>query len=1357
MDDNSRKELRGEYFNNVVKPKCKAEEIPEAYREFNMYTDGLDSNPLNHLRPEEIADLKNRDFHSMGLLNLNEQPSQEYLDAEKAQYEDQRGIVNAALKGRYGSTTAKLVKNYAGDTASGRGVQEFEDSGYQPETMGEKIAYGTTSMFTDLPLFVAGGGITTGGALAKTAGSFALPGTVGKMLELKEQNGGTLTLEDLPEALPEVAKEGAISGATGALVNIAGIPGKAIAGGITNPLKALAVEKAINIPGVTTALLGVEQAKGNEITADTVGETLGTIAIMELLGANPFAKSRVETKARELGVPVEKVAQNIDPDMMSRIKSVQDTEIVINNAAVKTEAQLKQEHINTVQTEIINKQLKANWKQGKPAEEVIQLTQIPKEYLPYVAVEVDGVLRPKPEVVAKVKSFLENKADPANNPFGDAGVLISAKSPVEKYQEIKDYHTAAITKYEQFKAEADNIRKQHVDEYIAKLGERRYEHLPNIRSAMDHAIDYALGHMTNTQMVRMIENPETIKSVLPAEAKYDSLKPTYQKSLDTELTYAMMQKTGYLPETLKQKAYKQAEFKMNRAEGELLKPIKATSQAGNAIKSDPEFQAEVENAKFQRMDDRERQAYLGKQLSDITKDYTGQIMESNEYHQPGLQKVLGTSPEFGDRALDPKTTYGSHFNNLVEWYKTPLESLTKTFEGMGYLNFKANAKAGIDNKSRIIQTRLGEKAYRAFADPIREATYTFTKELSTYKDKLKVMKEGLDGKAREQIGAYMLGSQHEALETLQRMKIEVPKWEQLSSKQQAVINEFNRINKMTFDRINASRELAGLEPIKKVDNYFTFIRKFNMIEKLGFDPLRVKTSVFDDVKIEDVNTRSLSFSFAKERGTSQRGLELDAFNVMDKYLYAALRTTHLTPIIGKLRMAIESEKLQLTNPNGYDYLNMTLDVVSGKKISEAKEITNYLANIVHRNLTSATLAYNAHTIAVQPSSAGLAGIEIGPKYLAMGAKDFFNPVMRNFAMKEAKTLLTRTYDTTMDEVKKGVTGSISKAQAKAIEIGNIPTKYTDLFAAEVTWLGGYRYAKDELNLNHKGCVTYADDLVVKTQGSADRLDLSPIQHTPLGKLATTFQTFAINQFGYLKDEVLGLGKEHKMVAQGISKKEALEKFDSTGYIRKPNGEGRFNIYETKRLKETPEALKKAAMFAVTVGIMNTIYELFGINPPNPAPASAFYEGLTGQGWVDTLYGQNPSKKDAQLTDAFLASIRETGMIVPIIGGAGKYGGSNAGGAFGSLLTDTFDILADRPAAKPWGFILAKWAGIPGATQTYKILKELKAVRTSDHKQAQRNADPMGYMKREMYKNSPFKKERYKDPGLVEGAIDQLLE
>ena len=95
------------------------------------------------------------------------------------------------------------------------------------------------------------------------------------------------------------------------------------------------------------------------------------------------------------------------------------------------------------------------------------------------------------------------------------------------------------------------------------------------------------------------------------------------------------------------------------------------------------------------------------------------------------------------------------------------------------------------------------------------------------------------------------------------------------------------------------------------------------------------------------------------------------------------------------------------------------------------------------------------------------------------------------------------------------------------------------------------------------------------------------------------------------------------------------------------------------------------------------------------------------------------------------------------------------GAFGSLVSETGDLISGKPGAKDWRVILAKWAGVPGATQVYRILRELQKERIAEHKAAQRAKDPIGAIRRDMQKNNPYRKqkERYKDPGLVEGLFE----
>lgn len=1386
LSDGEKREWRKEYFDDIIKPQIKAEEYDSMWKDFSADADQMEGIKQ---QPEVKPKMTLEEFNASADREIAElekivKPKPDIIDRAKALFnpeldETMEDVKNrtrlAELKrmkelnnpestlGEYNSSFAKgimsgvipkAIKAYAmdGDTRN--------DILYKPDSAGQNIVQGLGNIASDLPLYAAGSGITTGGMIAKSAGSFALPKALDRMLDIRNEKG-EVELSDVPEVMTEGGKgaiEGALFGAAGAL-------GKTAAGFV--PKYKGAVEQIVSTPLEVAIMGGSVKAQDGELNAETWGELGGTALAMKLLHANPYALRSLKKQSEVSGIPVEKLAENmrLDPKQAKILKDAEAWNKAAEESALRTEAQIKNEYKTRVQDEVIDKQIRANYKDGKPIEEIVKLEQIPTEYLPHIADMVDGKAVVKPEILQKLDNII-NKKDPfaaqkyedvLPGPMRDMA-LNERQQVVDQVELAKMKQGIAQDNLTAWQEQAPGKREQIINDEISKLtGDyKRYANQPVIREKMDAVIEHTLSITTPEERFGIAADPSSIRTFIDSkESGYSELKPQYQKAVEKEIVAQCIKEANYIPQHVIESAVKTADNKLKYEGKSYIEDAKKYDDAVKTLESHPEYQAYLKDLRG-KPDIQVKQELEGK--LDTIKLSAEEQLQANLVN---FQKVMGVSAEY--KSIDPKE-YGSHYNSLVEFQKKPVEDIRKTLESANYLDMHVNSKVGLANKSRVIQQRLGEKVHRTFADPIREATWTFTKELGKVKEQKHELLKGLGKDAKTEIVDYMYSRQKDASPALARMGIKPKKWEELSAHQQAAVNELDRKFAELFDRINTARQMVGLEPLNKVNDYFTLIRKISFLEKLGYNPHNVPRDVFDNIKIEDVKTKALSFAFGKSRVRNERTLERDLDSALDKYYYSALRTIHLTPIIGKLREALQSEKMMITNPNAHQYLDMTLDFISGKRISEAKEITNYWANVLHRNLSAAVLAGNIHTVIVQPSSALIAMHAVGPRFMAQGLKDFGNEAMRKFAMNESKVLLTRVFDASIEEVKKGVTGKIAAAQAKGIEYGMLPTKYTDKFAAEVTWLGGYRYAKDALELNHKGCVAYADDLVIGTQGSAERIDLAPIQHTPLGKLFTTFQTFGINQFNYLKDEVIGHGKVNKLVAENVPGKQADTQFLSDKYIKKPLGKDKYgnqfyNIYEPRRQKDPISAAKDMAKYAVILGTISTIYELLdGVTPeyvsmgsPNAAPVSAFYEVATGQKWVDALYGQNPSTKEVNLIDGLVAAMKETATLIPVAGGSAKFGGSNMFGAMGALISDTGDLISGKPGAKNWEILLAKWAGVPGATQVHRILRELQKERIAEHKKSK---DPLYEVKKQMQQSNPYRKQtqRYKDPGLVEGLF-----
>jgi hypothetical protein len=194
-------------------------------------------------------------------------------------------------------------------------------------------------------------------------------------------------------------------------------------------------------------------------------------------------------------------------------------------------------------------------------------------------------------------------------------------------------------------------------------------------------------------------------------------------------------------------------------------------------------------------------------------------------------------------------------------------------------------------------------------------------------------------------------------------------------------------------------------------------------------------------------------------------------------------------------------------------------------------------------------------------------------------------------------------------------------------------------------------------MNYRDAVRYADDVVTRTQGSAAPFDISPAQRSTLGKTLSMFQTFVINQWGFLTRDVMG--------------------------IRNP---------DISRM----QALKKTSEFVVGAALLNTLYESVGMNSPLPAPISTFYKEL---------------KKDSPWEKALFQAAMEPTSLLPYLGGA-RFGYLPFG-PVGDLAKQGTTMLKDQrlPNKKEIFEIGGKVTGIPGTAQTIKMIKAIERGQT----------------------------------------------
>ena len=550
--------------------------------------------------------------------------------------------------------------------------------------------------------------------------------------------------------------------------------------------------------------------------------------------------------------------------------------------------------------------------------------------------------------------------------------------------------------------------------------------------------------------------------------------------------------------------------------------------------------------------------------------------------------------------------------------------------------------------------QLGKRAKELFYDPIKDAEYSVALERKVVKQSIRRLRKGISTKSSTRIGTFAISEQKGGMKRLGRMGIKkIPK---LTETETAVYKSLRTDFESFYKRLNVARKEAGKDPFPKVDNYFTFMQDMTVMERLGFNPIFTKA---DTIANQFIHLKTTPFRFAKMRG--KQGLsrmELDAFDIYDKYSSSAIQHIHMSPKIAKGRemmLTFGSKKggnrwiLKENKPVAAKFLSDWLDFQAGQRpVTNIPPLIEKGLLALNKNLTYAILSANIRSALIQPSAILNTYTMIGPKYTFKGIASLLSPEKRSVAMSKSKHLLTRDYDVAVTDAMRAVrSGKIGKAKKAVGSAFLKPLQILDIETAKATWTGAYEMAKKELNLAENKAIRFADDMVTKTQASAAPSDIAPIQRTPVGKSLSLFQTFVINEWDFITKDILGIK----------------------------------NARVTNR-----QTFQRVVRYALGATLINSFYEdVLGINSPHPTPIRAFQESL---------------ERGDNLPSAAWEATKEIGEKIPIVGGGLRYG-KGITGAGSEVVRD----LLTQKTIKIEN--IAKAAGVPGTAQIAKTIRARK--------------------------------------------------
>ena len=490
-----------------------------------------------------------------------------------------------------------------------------------------------------------------------------------------------------------------------------------------------------------------------------------------------------------------------------------------------------------------------------------------------------------------------------------------------------------------------------------------------------------------------------------------------------------------------------------------------------------------------------------------------------------------------------------------------------------------------------------------------------------------------------------------------------------------IVGDVRQVYDSMFERVNKARELAGQKPIPYVENYYTLMRNMEHLKNIG---INIGEAPLD---ILEPHLSATAYAFGKKRVGSTAKTHTDFFDNFDRYVHETLRHIHITPVIAKGRALLEPFRVpaeidgkpssvtwtaKYDKPKTAQLLNSWLNNLAGHSGVETtfwKRSLNKFASYINKSLSMSILSANIRSALIQPSALRGAYAEVG-RYLAEGLADNLLPNMRNFAMRNSRILESRNFDIHMAEmIDPSTRGRIARAKRAISEKGIKPLQFLDMETARAAWLGAYKHGVKELGLELKEAIRHADDIVLKTQASAQPEHISIMQRTPMGRMFSMFQTFTINEWNYIMRDLMGIKNPERNFKQNIP---------------------------------------KAIRFTLGTLAVNALTEgAIGMQSPFPAPEWEIGKMLSGG---ETNVGKLAVK-----------GVKELGEQMPIIGGTMRWS-TEYRTAFPAAVQIFVDLqkVSDKIASGSFDKItifdmeaLGKILGLPGTSQVRKYISRRK--------------------------------------------------
>jgi len=537
-----------------------------------------------------------------------------------------------------------------------------------------------------------------------------------------------------------------------------------------------------------------------------------------------------------------------------------------------------------------------------------------------------------------------------------------------------------------------------------------------------------------------------------------------------------------------------------------------------------------------------------KELEDAGIEFHGTPDQANS--AAGVFKGQGTLPGFPQReyASMPPPDVVKFVAGVADPKRLPIADEIET-----PMRFVERVGGGKNNPLKDFLYRApkaGEDASKAASENLKHEMETKFKELG--------LKTNFN--QSERLGRLMTQRQHLGKGILSEMGVK-PVTDPTPAELEAV-KWMDERYLQAFHDINAAREAADQEPIAWRKDYATFWHVAQGLEADGVSLLNAPRETIEralgKAQEEFMRTRtpeqlakerkrsSIFFRYSQKRSGKMGPIDLDQTNVFQKYMSAAFTQMYQAEstaaakklIHGEWKIGGKTYKMSQDQPYLFKQMSEYLGFITGGYKGDIPADLYKAARAISSNAAVSKIGFNARSVVSQLTSNVHTLVNLGktPQYLLKALGEDLDGVRQalmgdssklKFA-QESGDIKWRFKDPIVDEVSKlRGKGGLVKVRAGAAKVGMAGLQFFDSITADLGWRAYYAKAMDgKVEGVAKGdkymARTYANEEVGRTQSSASKMDLTPLQRKQWGKIATTLQNFVINEWGMVTRDVMGI-------------------------------------------------------------------------------------------------------------------------------------------------------------------------------------------------------------------------------------------